>query len=331
MYDLQRDGGLRRRVHRERSGDLDGNGTASTFRWAGCRGGIVYVRRTSARFLRKSRPSGCARPTNCLIARRSSPNHAVLVAHRSGHRLSLAGHASRVGVHRIARVFTPRAWPSPSTGSNGSPRRRDLCRGQPPRMTVSPSAPLTPAEVRAGACRRPDQHLGSPDLARARLPFRLRGMRSVRVESSTSGGKGNFRAAAHGDLDGDGVVSPSRWKERADHGTARCFPGCTSTKRSNNLGIEGVTIWQRESGQVDATAHPVLAEGIRGERAAGGGGVDTSGRCSRFLGGGTYGAPESRTRARSEAAPSLALSVSMAMPRNFKPDRVLVNDSPDDT
>lgn len=95
-----------------------------------------------------------------------------------------------------------------------------------PEEPFPPSAPLTPAEVPRGV--RADDPIGAWDHPTWRalgFSFDYAHAFSFQFESSSSAGQGHFRATAHGDLDGDGVVSTFEVEGKGDAAGAEVIPG----------------------------------------------------------------------------------------------------------
>jgi hypothetical protein len=89
-----------------------------------------------------------------------------------------------------------------------------------------PSVQLTPAEVPRGV--RSDDPSGTwehPTWKALGFGFDHPHAFSFSFESSQTPGGGHFRATAHGDLDGDGVVSTFEVEGEADANGARVLPG----------------------------------------------------------------------------------------------------------
>jgi hypothetical protein len=88
------------------------------------------------------------------------------------------------------------------------------------------SAPLTPAEVPRGV--RADDPIGAWDHPTWRalgFGFDYAHAFSFQFESTNDGGQAHFRATAHGDLDGDGVVSTFEVEGKGDGSGAEVLPG----------------------------------------------------------------------------------------------------------
>jgi hypothetical protein len=89
-----------------------------------------------------------------------------------------------------------------------------------------PSVQLTPAEVPRGV--RAEDPAGTweqPTWRALGFGFDHAHAFSFAFESSQAAGKAHFRATAHGDLDGDGVVSTFEIEGEADANGARILPG----------------------------------------------------------------------------------------------------------
>jgi hypothetical protein len=101
-----------------------------------------------------------------------------------------------------------------------------LAAARPPEGPFPPSAPLTPAEVPRGV-RADDPHgaWDHPTWRALGFGFDYAHAFSFEFDSGTVGGQAHFRAIAHGDLDGDGVVSTFELEGRADPSGAIVLPG----------------------------------------------------------------------------------------------------------
>lgn len=101
-----------------------------------------------------------------------------------------------------------------------------LAAGAGPERAFPGSAPLTPAEVPRGV--RADDPPGAWDQPTWRalgFGFDHAHAFSFAFESSQVGPRGHFRATAHGDLDGDGVLSTFEIEGEADANGVRILPG----------------------------------------------------------------------------------------------------------
>ena len=95
-----------------------------------------------------------------------------------------------------------------------------------PDRAFPPSAPLTPPEVPRGV--RADDPPGvwdQPTWRTLSFGFDHPHAFSFAFESSQAGARSHFRATAHGDLDGDGVLSTFEIEGEADADGARVLPG----------------------------------------------------------------------------------------------------------
>jgi hypothetical protein len=94
------------------------------------------------------------------------------------------------------------------------------------RLTFPPSVPLTPAEVPRGTrVNDPEGTWDSPSWRALSFGFDYPHAFSFTFESSLSPAGSRFRAAAHGDLDGDGVQSTFEVAGESDPTGARIIPG----------------------------------------------------------------------------------------------------------
>jgi hypothetical protein len=95
-----------------------------------------------------------------------------------------------------------------------------------PDHAFPPSAPLTPPEVPRGV--RADDPQGvwdQPTWRALGFSFDHPHAFSFAFDSSQTGPSSHFRATAHGDLDGDGVLSTFEIEGEADANGARILPG----------------------------------------------------------------------------------------------------------
>jgi hypothetical protein len=95
-----------------------------------------------------------------------------------------------------------------------------------PTHEFPPSVPLTPAEVPRGVrAEDPPGVWEAPTWRALGFSFDHPHAFSFAFESSQSGTTSHFRATAHGDLDGDGVLSTFEIEGEADASGARLLPG----------------------------------------------------------------------------------------------------------
>jgi hypothetical protein len=95
-----------------------------------------------------------------------------------------------------------------------------------PDHAFPPSVPLTPAEVPRGVrAEDPPGVWDQPTWRALAFSFDHPHAFSFSFDSSQAGGTSHFRATAHGDLDGDGVVSTFEIEGEADANGARILPG----------------------------------------------------------------------------------------------------------
>jgi hypothetical protein len=95
-----------------------------------------------------------------------------------------------------------------------------------PDHAFPPSAPLTPADVPRGVrAEDPPGVWDQPTWRALAFSFDHPHAFSFSFDSSQVGARSHFRATAHGDLDGDGVVSTFEIEGEADADGARILPG----------------------------------------------------------------------------------------------------------
>ena len=95
-----------------------------------------------------------------------------------------------------------------------------------PDHTFPPSAPLTPAEVPRGVrAEDPPGAWDQPTWRALSFSFDHPHAFSFAFDSSQTGSRSHFRATAHGDLDGDGVLSTFEIEGESDADGARILPG----------------------------------------------------------------------------------------------------------
>jgi hypothetical protein len=96
----------------------------------------------------------------------------------------------------------------------------------PPGSAFPPSVPLTPAEVPRGVrAEDPPGAWQHPTWKALGFEFDHPHAFSFAFDSTSGEGRSQFRATAHGDLDGDGVTSTFELRGEADERGARLVPG----------------------------------------------------------------------------------------------------------
>jgi hypothetical protein len=140
---------------------------------------------------------------------------------------ALAGSLLSVGVPEFARGLHASRLAEPIDGLNRiAAGAVAYAAANHPEGTFPASAPLTPADVPRGV--RADDPVGAWDHPTWRalgFSFDYAHAFSFQFDSSSTPGEAHFRATAHGDLDGDGVVSTFEVEGKSDESGAEVLPG----------------------------------------------------------------------------------------------------------